>query len=101
MPPTPRRCTAGSRSPAGLRRNSLMKGLPYFLWLGLGAIVAMAGDNPVPVSLPRGRYAEMSARSPFAAATAAPMQQTVQSFAAHWYVSGMARLNGEDLVSIK
>ena len=66
-----------------------------------GATVAMGGDNPVPASLPGERYAEMSTRSPFVVATAAPIPQAAQSFAANWYVSGMARLNGEDFVSVK
>jgi hypothetical protein len=78
-----------------------MKWRLHSLWLVLGTAVAMGGDNPIPASLPGERYAEMSTRSPFAVATAAPVQQAAQSFAANWYVSGMARLNGDDFVSIK
>jgi hypothetical protein len=83
-----------------LAKSSVHRLLQSLLLLA-GTTVATGGDNPIPASLPGERYAEMSARSPFAVATAAPIPQTAQSFAANWYVSGMARLNGEDFVSIK
>ena len=76
--------------------------LSLLLLLPGGAAVAVAGDSPVPVSMPADRYAEMGARSPFAVATLVPViPQPGQSFAANWYVSGMAQLNGEDFVSIR
>ncbi len=80
-------------------KSSLPLWLPL---LGLAAAAAVAGDNPVPTSMPAERYAEMESRSPFAlASAAAPAPPVGESFAANWYVSGMARLNGEDFVSIK
>jgi len=86
-------------------RDSLAKSSVHHLLQSLlllvGTTAALGGDNPIPAALPGERYAEMSTRSPFAVATAAPIPQTAQSFAANWYVSGMARLNGEDFVSIK
>ncbi len=43
----------------------------------------------------------MITHSPFALTTATAPTQTQPSFAADWFVSGIARLNDEDFVSIK
>jgi hypothetical protein len=72
-----------------------------FLLLLLGTCAARGGDNPVPAPMPKERYGELGAHSPFAPATASPAVQTQASFAANWFVSGMARVNDEDFVSIK
>ena len=78
-----------------------MKTRGVFLLLLLAARAAMGGDAPVPVAMPGERYDGMSARSPFTLASAAPIVAASASFAANWYVSGIARLNDEDFVSIK
>jgi len=78
-----------------------MKTSRTFLLLLVTASGAVGGDDPVPTALPKERYGTMSARSPFALTTAAAPVQTQGSFAANWFVSGIARLNDEDFVSIK
>lgn len=57
---------------------------------------------PVPESRPLARYAAMTEKSPFALATAAaPAAEPQASFAANWYVAGIARLGDTDFVTIK
>jgi hypothetical protein len=59
-------------------------------------------EDPAPAPLPADRYATMAAQSPFALATAvAPSSVSPDSFAANWYVSGIARLGDADFVTIK
>ncbi len=56
----------------------------------------------MPAALPADRYAAMGEKSPFALATpAAPVITPQASFAANWFVSGIARVGDTDFVSIK
>ena len=67
-----------------------------------GAALARAGENPIPAAVPADRYAAMSKHSPFALATAAPAPVVAgPSFAANWYVAGIARDGDTDFVTIK
>ncbi len=63
---------------------------------------AAPAPAPVPESRPIARYAAMTEKSPFALATAAaPVAEPQASFAANWYVAGIARLGDTDFVTIK
>lgn len=68
--------------------------------IALLACAARGVEPAAPTPHPADRYAVMSARSPFAIATAAPAPPEA-SFAANWYVSGIARLGDADFVTIK
>ena len=58
--------------------------------------------QPLPTPFPPARYEEMSAKSPFALATAAaPTAAPTPGFAADLYVNGVARLGTNDYVTIK
>lgn len=77
--------------------------LPAFL---AGALLlagpAFGAESAVPAPLPASRYAAMSAKSPFALATAAaPVAEPQASFAANWYIAGIGRVGDSDFVSIK
>ena len=63
--------------------------------------IAAAAETPVPAPHPPERYAPLARRSPFAVASAAPAPAAQASFAANWYVSGIARIGDQDFVSIK
>lgn len=65
--------------------------------------VAVETPDPIPKSYPAERYEALIAKSPFALATpvAAPPPPPDKSFADGWYVSGLARLDGKDFVTIK
>jgi len=59
-------------------------------------------EDTLPSALPKDRYASLRARSPFALATVAVATPAPQaSFAANWYVSGVARLGDDYFVTIK
>jgi hypothetical protein len=64
---------------------------------------AVESPDPIPVAYPPERYEVLIAKSPFALATpiAAPPPPPDKSFADGWYVSGLARLDGKDFVTIK
>jgi hypothetical protein len=66
-------------------------------------VTALAvADDAIPAALPAGRYEHIRTHSPFAVATAeAPPVQKGASFAANWFVSGIARIGGDDFVTIK
>jgi hypothetical protein len=71
---------------------------------GLIAPAARAGTpQPLPTPFPEARYRQMSARSPFAVATAAaaPTAAPTPGFAAQLYVDGMAHVGKTDFVAIK
>lgn len=79
-------------------------------WAGLLAAVpglmgswAHAGTaQPLPTPFPAARYQQMSAKSPFAVATAAAATAEVTpGFAAQLYVDGVARVGDTDFVAIK
>jgi len=78
-----------------------------FAGLGLSVTLAVSasGDpasDGVPVAHEKARYEALRAHSPFSLATpptvAAPSQA---SFAANWFVSGIARIGDSDFVTIK
>src|SRR5258708_6052244 len=63
---------------------------------------AGSADAPVPVAFPPERYAAMRAKCPFSVASvAAPAPAPQASFAANWFVSGIARIGDVDFVTIK
>src|SRR5258708_5891960 len=80
-----------------------MKGLYRPALIGLlFALRAGSAEIPNPTQLPMDRYATMAERSPFALSTApAPVAAPQASFAANWYVSGIARVGDADFVTIK
>ena len=75
------------------------------LFSGLGcyfAVRAASAEFSEPAPLPASRYAEMSEKSPFALATPAePTAAPQGSFAANWFVSGIARYGDSNFVTIK
>lgn len=81
-----------------------MKAIPLTCLAGILAARAAAGEFPATgaVQLPMDRYAAITERSPFALATpVAPSAAPSASFAANWYISGIARLGDADFVAIK
>jgi hypothetical protein len=79
-----------------------MAGLPAILAMGFAVQVAWGGDGPIPRQAPADRYAGMIEHSPFALATAAPAAAPAgPSFAANWYIAGIARDGDVDFVTIK
>jgi hypothetical protein len=64
---------------------------------------ALAVEGAIPSHYPPDRYAAMVAQSPFALATpvAPPPAAPERGFAADWYVTGLARYEDKDFVSIK
>jgi len=80
-----------------------MKPTLLFIASAVAALRAGAAEEAIPSALPAERYEAMIVKSPFALATppapvAAPPEK---SFAAGWYVSGLAQLDGKDFVTIK
>lgn len=70
--------------------------------LGVTTLRALAADDPTPAAFPMDRYAAMTTKSPFALATPpAPTAAPQGSFAANWFVGGLARLGDIDFVTIK
>jgi hypothetical protein len=80
----------------------IMKMPPLLLFSALLASRAWCVEQAIPAALPAERYAALSEKSPFALATpAAPMVTPQASFAANWFVSGIARVGDTDFVTIK
>jgi hypothetical protein len=70
------------------------------LFMALKCLPASA-ENPVPSAFPIDRYAPLRASSPFALATfVAPAPAPQASFAANWFVSGIARIGEDNFVTI-
>ncbi len=69
----------------------------------VGSARAFAVEGAIPEPFPADRYAAMVAQSPFALATPVAPPPTVpeRGFAADWYVTGLARYEDKDFVSIK
>jgi len=68
----------------------------------LASIAAMAESaQPLPTPFPEARYQVMSAKSPFAVATAAATPAATPGFAAQLYVDGVAHAGSVDYVAIK
>lgn len=63
---------------------------------------ALAADPPaaIPAPFPGSRYERMVQEAPFAVATAAQPVVAMPSFAADLYVTGVARIGDQDLVTI-
>jgi hypothetical protein len=71
---------------------------------GLAGLTAWAGNaQPLPTPYPEARYRQMSAKSPFAVASAssAAMAAPTPGFAAQLYVDGVAHIGQTDFVAIK
>jgi len=63
---------------------------------------AASAQDSMPVGFNKSRYESLQAKSPFALATAAVATPAPQaSFAANWYVSGVARIGDTNFVTIK
>jgi hypothetical protein len=79
--------------------------LPLALLSCLASVAALAAwaETPLPAPFPEARYQQMSARSPFAIATAAaaPTAAPTPGFAAQLYVDGVAHVGKSDFVAIK
>lgn len=72
------------------------------IFLPLLAGSALAAEVTIPQPLPAARYERMVEKSPFALATPPAVVAVPQaSFAANWFVSGIARLGEQDFVAIK
>lgn len=79
-----------------------MKTLPIFSLALVLAGPVWSEEDPAPKPLPAERYAAMASQSPFALATVTAAPPAPQaSFAANWFVSGIARLGDVDFVTIK
>lgn len=79
-----------------------MKALPILSLAILLTSRAWSVENPIPTAHPADRYAALSEKAPFALATpAAPVVTPQASFAANWFVSGIARIGDADFVTIK
>jgi hypothetical protein len=62
---------------------------------------APAAAQPLPTPYPEARYSQMSAKSPFAVATAVATAAPTPDFAAQLYVDGVVNINGTDFAAIK
>ncbi len=84
---------------------SAMKKTPLVLAAALLAVPVLAVEpaSVIPQNFPPERYAALIARSPFTLATppAAPAAPPDKGFADDWYVTSIARVDGQDFVSIK
>jgi hypothetical protein len=70
------------------------------LFLGIQSL-PLSAENPVPSAFPADRYASLRASSPFALATVvAPAPAPQASFAANWFISGIARIGDDNFVTI-
>ena len=72
--------------------------------MGLGAWASGSSTpaaQPLPTPFPEARYERMSARSPFAVATAAAAPAATPGFAAQLFVDGVAHVGSADFVAIK
>jgi len=73
-----------------------------FVAMFASQLLPSLAEDTLPSALPKDRYAALRARSPFALATVAVATPAPQaSFAANWYVSGVARLGDDYFVTIK
>jgi hypothetical protein len=93
---------------AGMKRNVPEAGVAVIA-SGLIVLGAWAGTpqsahpaGPLPTPFPEARYQQLSARSPFALASApVAAAAATPDFAAQLYVTGVADIGGDDFVSIK
>jgi hypothetical protein len=76
--------------------------------LRLGLVTAVAGqwwsasaEDTGPSAFAKDRYISLRARSPFAMASVVATPASQASFAANWYVSGVARIGDDYYVTIK
>jgi hypothetical protein len=83
-------------------RNTFMHCRAGILFVAAIGLASAYGAEPIPSALPADRYSAMGANCPFATATptvAAPQPQA--SFAANWFISGIARIGDSDFVTVK
>ena len=66
-----------------------------------GQGVAVRAEEAIPTAFTKDRYESLRARSPFALATTAVATAPQASFAANWYVTGVARIGDDNFVTIK
>ncbi len=101
-----RKFMAVSKSLAGMPRiNSAFRGLVTLSCLALVLVAqrrAASAEDSIPLGFNKSRYESLREKSPFALATAAVATPAPQaSFAANWYVSGVARIGDANFVTIK
>ncbi len=82
--------------------NNVMRFHAGILFAATLSIASAYGGDPIPSALPADRYSAMGANCPFATATptVAPSQPQA-SFAANWFISGIARIGDSDFVTVK
>lgn len=74
----------------------------YLALLAFCSLTDWAEESVLPMQFSVDRYAAMRAHSPFAIATGTPPPTAPQpSFAANWFVSGIARIGDDDYVTVK
>jgi hypothetical protein len=66
-----------------------------------GQGLAVRAEDAIPTAFQKDRYESLRVRSPFAPATAVVAATPQASFAANWYVSGVARIGDDNFVTIK
>jgi len=73
------------------------------LFAASGVMVAQSADEPaIPESFPASHYAKLIQRSPFSPASAdVPAADATPDFAANLYVTGLAKVGGQDCVFIR
>jgi hypothetical protein len=70
--------------------------------MGLGAWASSAPTaQPLPTPFPEARYERMSAKSPFAVASASAAPAATPGFAAQLFIDGVAHVGNTDFVAIK
>lgn len=77
--------------------------LPFLALATTGLMAWADSGQPLPTPFPEARYQKMSAKSPFAiaSATAAATAAPTPGFAAQLYVDGVAHIGDHDFVAIK
>lgn len=87
---------------------AIKRNLPWAPMLALASgLTALAAAAPpsapqaLPTPYPEARYQQMSARSPFAVATAVATAAPTPGFASQLYVDGVARVGSSEFVAIK
>lgn len=85
------------------KRNGLRLLGVLALILSLSFAVALGGaQDAIPQPRPKDRYESLRGHPPFSLATiATPPPAPQASFAANWFVSGIARIGDQDYVTIK
>jgi hypothetical protein len=90
----------------GAHLNKLLALGSGLVGLGAWASLPVQGSpapaaQPLPTPFPEARYERMSAKSPFAVASATAAPAATPGFAAQLYVDGVAHVGNSDFVAIK